>query len=528
MSKQYEVIVVGAGHNGLLVAGYLAKAGLKVCVLEKKSRIGGSTSTEEATLPGFKHDLGGTMHSAIQGNPVIANDELGLIKKYGLEYVYPDITAANVFDDDTAVVFWHSVDQTCQEIAKFSERDAVAYKQFIEYALPMMPLLGSGMYNAPPAFGQMIAQLDQNPAGRELIRFMTMSAWDVATQWFEHPKTMLMALKLATEPMVGCEEKGTGVYLLLSLPAHHVGRAGFPKGGSQALPDSLARCIQANGGDVLTNQDVVTIKTQNGRATGVITAGGEEYSASRAVVSNVDPRISLIEWLDTPLSSDLQGKLQRILEPSFSGMMQAIALNEAPNYKAGGACNDAVVVEPLPTSVEDFRRMFDDLRYGIIPQKGLAPFVVCPTLADPSRAPEGKHVLYLWHYMPYNLKNGGHQAWTEVGQQAADTVLDYFSKFTTNMGPDNILKRTIITPHDYPKWNNNLVNAGIVGFGAFLSQSYAYRPIPEMGQYRTPVQGLYLSGQSAHPGGAIIGGGRATAQIMCQDLGIDFDDIIDV
>ena len=530
MSQQYDVIVVGAGHNGLLVAAYMAKAGLKTLVLEKEKWLGGATSTAEATLPGFKHDLGGTMHSAIQGNPVIANDELGLKKKYGLKYLYPEMSAANIFEDGTSITFWHSIDKTCDEIAKFSQHDAEAYKKFNEMAIPMLPLLGAGMFSAPPAFGQMIAQFDQNPIGRELVRFLMMSGWDVANQWFTHPKTLATALKISTEAMVGPEEKGTAMYMLLGIPFHHIGHAGFPEGGSVELPKAIVRCIEANGGCVLLDREVVTIKTKGGKAVGVVTADGEEYSASRAVVSNVDPRISLLKWLDTPLSADIQRKLNAILEPLFSGMMQAIALNEAPVYigDPDSGVNKAVVVEPLPMSVTDLRQMFDELRYGQVPTKGYAPFVVVPTKIDPSRAPEGKHVLYLWHYMPYNLADGGHNKWDEIKVEVADKVLNEFRKYAPNVTDDNILGRRILSPNDYPKWNNNLVNGAVVGFGGYLSQSYGYRPIPEMGQYRTPVKGLYLSGQSTHPGGAIMGGGRATAQIIFQDLGIDFDDVIEV
>jgi len=530
MGKQYDVIVVGAGHNGLLVAAYMAKAGLKTLVLEKEKWLGGATSTAEVTLPGFKHDLGGTMHSAIQGNPVIAKDELGLKRKYGLKYLYPEMSAANVFEDGTSLTFWHSVDKTCEEIARFSPRDAEAYKKFNEMAIPMFPLLAQGMYSAPPTFGQMIAQFDQNPLGRELVRFLMMSAWDVAKQWFTDPKIMSTALKISTEAMVGPEEKGTALHMLLGIPFHHIGHAGFPEGGSVELPKAIVRCIEANGGEVLLDREVVTIKTKGGKAVGVVTKDGEEYLASRAVVSNVDPRISLLKWLDTPLSSDIQGKLNRILDPLFSGLMQAIALNEAPKYNVEpwSGANDAVVVEPLPSSPTDLRQMFDELRYGRVPTKGYAPFVVVPTKIDKTRAPEGKHVLYLWHYMPYDLENGGHNHWDEIKTDVADCILNVFAKYAPNVSGDNILGRYILSPNDYPKWNNSLVNGAVVGFGAYLSQSYAYRPIPEMGQYRTPVQGLYLSGQSTHPGGAIMGGGRATAQIMFQDLGIDFDDVIDL
>jgi len=183
------------------------------------------------------------------------------------------------------------------------------------------------------------------------------------------------------------------------------------------------------------------------------------------------------------------------------------------------------MVEPLPW-FEDFRRLFDDLRYGEIPTKAMAPFVVCPTVLDPSRAPAGKHVLYVWQYQPYSLKDGGPSQWDSIKERVADQVMEYFSRYTTNMGSGNVLKRTVISPRDLERMNPNLVNGSVLGPGAYLYQSFAYRPIPELGRYKTHIEGLYLSGQGTHPGGSICGGGRAMVQVLMQDLGIDFDRVI--
>lgn len=528
MSKQYDVVVVGAGHNGLIVASYIAKAGKKVCVVEKNSFIGGATNSVEVTLPGFKHDIGGIVHHVIRANPLLRNDELGLYSKFGLKYVIPEMHTANVFADGTTLTFHESVEATCQQIAQFSQKDAVAYKKFIEWCEPMMPLLNTGMFQAAPDFGSMISTLDKTPVGRELIRVMFMSAWDIATQWFEHPKTLMKVLKVSTEVMIGPEEKGTGLYLLTAVPGGHLNGGALCVGGSGALAKALGEALNYYGGTIMTNSEVVKITTSGGKATGVVLASGEEIFAKEAVVANVDPRISLNKWLDEGvLEQDFKNKVDRIQDPMFSGFMIAAALDEAPRYIGNGDAHKATFVEPLPTDLTAFREMFYDLKLGRMPKKeGMAPFVVVPTEHDPSRAPKGKHVLYLWHYVPYELADGGKEKWPEIKEKFADTLMDYYFSFTTNMTRDKVLKRTCFTPIELEQFNNNIVHGGVCGPGAYIYQMYSYRPIPELGHFKTPVKNLYLSGMSMHPGGSISGGGRAAAQAILEDLGIDFDDVI--
>lgn len=524
---EHDVVVIGAGHNGLIIAAYLAKAGLNVCVLEQQSYLGGATSTQEITLPGFKHELGGIDHALIQANPLIRNDELGLKSKYGLKYINPKISVMNLFPDDTEMGLYADLDKTCASIAQYSQKDADAYRKFYEMSAPMVDMLVGGMFNAPPPYGALMAQLDQSPIGQELLRSLMMSAYDVINQWFEHPKTKLKLLKYMSEPLVGPEERGTAIYLFVLIPMNHTYPLGMPEGGSGMLAKALADCIEDYGGTVKLNSKVKTIKTKAGRASSVVLESGEEFKAKRAVVANVDARVTMLQLLEGQLDSELKEKIKRIQDPTFTGVLQAIALNNAPEYKASKDAREAFIVEPLPW-LDDFRRMFDTLRYGELPSSktGMAPFVVTPTVHDPTRAPQGKHTLYLWNYAPYWLKDGGPAKWDQIKEKFADDVLEWLRKYSTNMGPENILGRKIISPLDFARMNPNLVNGAVLGPGAFMYQFFSYRPIPELGQYRTPVEGLYLSGHATHPGGCIAGGGRATVQVIMSDLGIDFTDVI--
>ncbi len=447
MSKEFDVVVVGAGHNGLVTAGYLAKAGLKVCVVEKNSFPGGSTNTQEVTLPGFKHDVGATFHVWIQSNPLIANDELGLISKFGLEYVTPPAYSSNVFPDGTALVVYSDVNKTCEEIAQYSPEDAVAYRKFFEKTAPLIPLLQQGMFNPALSYGPMMAQFESFPEGKWLADCMFKSCWDVAHDWFKHPKTLMKVMKTPTEAMVAPEEKGTGLLLPLMLTASHLVPAKMGKGGTVALINALLKCIDFYGGTVQLNSEVVKIKTSGNKVTGVILASGEEINASKAVISNVHPKLSINKWLDSGLvDDDIRSKVDRIQQASYSGLYIAAAMDKRPEFKAGPNVNDGGFIEFLPDNLDDFRALYDDLKYGRLPSKERMSVMVCiPTEFDPSRAPEGKHVLYAWQYVPYNLADGGPKKWAEVKEGFADQMMEQFFSYTTNMSEKDILKRTVLS-----------------------------------------------------------------------------------
>jgi phytoene dehydrogenase-like protein len=363
MSQEHDVVFIGAGHNGLTAAGYLAKAGVDVCLVEKESLVGGAVTTQEVTLPGFKHDLGGMAHAFIQSNPLITGDELELQSRFGLKYIYPEAPYATVFPDETALVIYADLDRTCQSIAQFSEHDADAYRRFYEMSQPLVSLLTTGLFAPPPSYGTLMAQLDQSPIGQELIRSMSMSAYDIVNLWFEHDKTKLHLTKYVTQPLVAPEESGSSIYLFLLVPLMHQYPQGLPEGGSGMLTQALARCVEAHGGTILLDSAVTKVDVQGGRAVGVTLASGESVRARKAVVSNVDPRVLFTEWVAPELTDpDLRRQLANIRDPSFCGIMQHIALNEAPNFKAGPEVATGYCMEPVPW-LEDFRRLFDDLRY---------------------------------------------------------------------------------------------------------------------------------------------------------------------
>lgn len=524
MAKTHDAVIVGAGHNSLIVAGYLAKAGMDVCVLEKNSYIGGGVTSPEVTLPGFKHDLCATMHGFIQPNPVIKNDELQLQAKFGLKYLYPENNASIVFPDDSYLVFAKSLDKTCDSIAQFSQKDADTYRSFHDWSAKLLDMLTTGMYNPPPSMGAFTAMLDQSDDGRELLRALNMSALDISREFFESERLQIAMTRFTSETMMSPKTAGTGIMLFMFIPMVHKYGWAIPEGGSGELSNSLGRCIEAHGGTIITDSYVKKIKVKNGKAVGVILESGEEIMAKKAVVSTAHVQRLFSELLagETAVPDDIRKKVARTQASDYAPINAHYALHEAPKWKAGEDCGRSIIVEICPW-MEDYLKGFDDYFYGY----PVTNASLCATQSqfDPSRAPDGKHTLYLYHYEPYNLKDGGPSKWDEIKEEVADGCLETVRKHTTNMGPENILKRYVMTPLDFERYNPSFVKGDFMHLGAQMYQYFGNRPIPLM-NYKTPIDGLYMCGPSTHPGGAVVGGGRAAVQVVMADLGIDFEKVI--
>lgn len=525
MSNVYDIVVVGSGHNALSAAAYLASAGLSVKILEKNDWYGGGVVTREVTAPGFKHDLHSTGHIFIQANPLILNDELGLMSKFGLEYVKPEAYFGCIFEDGSSLVTYTDLDKTCAAIAEHSPRDAVAYHLFVEKCQRMLSLFTMGLFNPPSSYGSFMAVLDQSPEGRDVIGEMHRSSYDIITSIFENDKVRMHFLKWAGESMQGPEVKGTGINLYLMCGLTHTHPNGLPVGGSGALSDALVRCIEHHGGELMTGCNVKKLITSGGRATGVVLDNGQEYHAKQAVIGSIHPHL-LNDFIDGDLDENLQLNLKRVQPASYSAMNTHYALKEAPIYKAGPEIGNCFAVETHRGNLMKMREMFDDLRYGRIP-KDLSLLAITNTNHDPSRAPNGQATLYLYHFMPYDLAEGGASRWDDIKDEVADRLLEELQSVTTNMGSDNIIARYVDSPLDVERQTPSFQRGDILGAGMYLDQLLGRRPTPEIADYTVPgLDAFYLCGPFMHPGGGVIGGGRPVAIKMMSDLGIDFQSAI--
>ncbi|MGI6216738.1 MAG: phytoene desaturase family protein [Coriobacteriales bacterium] len=528
----YDAIVIGAGQNGLTTAAYLAKGGFDTLLLEAEDHIGGRTYTTELTVPGFKHDLAATGFIFGLGSPCIQQDELGLIGKYGLDLNLcpPERPAVvNVFQDGTVLPVWDNIDRMCEEIAKYSKHDAVAYKKFYEYVSPMVGMMQMGMNAAPPSMGALFAELDTMPLGKELIKALFMSAYEMIEPWFEDERTMVYLLNYASEALVDPFEGGSALYVLTLVATQHIpgSTAGFPRGGMISLVNALQQSILDNGGTILKNSPVNKIITKDGRAVAVETEGGEVYHANKAIISTIHPKLTMNEWLDTPLDEGLRDEIDRIQDPSAVGFMTHIALDHDPVFIGENPVTQVGTEMCLiTTKLDEYIQFWTDVRKKQLPDPKARIMSLISTRADPARAPEGKAIQALWVFVPWDV-NGDANNWDTLKEDYSARSYDAFCTYTTNMTRDDILGSKIMSPLDYSRVDKAAYHGAVMGAKAAMYQYMAYRPVPELGQYRTPVEGLYLGGENTHPGGGVTLGGRSVAQTVLEDCGIDFDDVVD-
>ncbi len=524
-AAKHDVVVIGGGHNGLTAAAYLTKAGVDVCVLEKQDKVGGGAVTWELSLPGFKHDpAASVIQPLLLTNPLIYNDELGLKSKYGLKIIVPsDIQSAIVFSDGRALILYRDIDKTCKSIEQFSKRDAEVYPKFCEASAKALKAGLANYFSPPPSFGTFVSFLEASEEGRELLRVILGSAQDVVEDWFECEQMKILLYSMANEVDLGPREGGGAIYAFGFPLIHQVGLP-LPEGGAGALSEALAACIHDNGGTIRVSSSVKAVKIEAGEAIGVVLDSSEEIIAKKAIVSSVNVKQLFLEMLKPEEQpADFQTKVRRLRHKEGANMSVVYALNEAPKYKAGGDVNRAVQIFISP-SIEEYLRVCEGYTYGT--PSARMPLVAVQTILDPTRAPEGKHTMRIYHREPYDLKEGSPGMWDEIKQDVADGMLATLRKHTTNMGPENILERYILSPLDIEREFPAMLHGDGSHISSCLSQKFGNRPMIGWGHYRTPVKKLYMCGPSTYPGGSVICGSRAAVQVIMEDLGIDFKKVV--
>ncbi|AYN97019.1 NAD(P)/FAD-dependent oxidoreductase [Pseudomonas sp. LTJR-52] len=521
--SQYDIVAIGGGHNGLVAAAYLAKAGKKIIVLERKSYVGGGVSTRQLNTPGFWHDEHSSVHIMIQGNPLLTQDELGLKSRFGLEYNYSDIPHATVFDDGSSIITYRDLDKTCESISKVSPRDAEAYRRLATKAIELIPMFLSGFYSPPLPMGAMVAMLDQSQEGRELLDAMQRSTLDIVDNAFENDKVKIHLLRVIAENLQMPDELGTGMGVYVFVGIMHAYGVSQPVGGSGKLSEALARCITHYGGEIRCEAEVRKVIMSGGRAIGVELADGERIEACDAVIGALHPHV--IKRFVDGLDPGVVARAERATLAPFSLFVSHYDLHRQAEFYAGPDVGRATMLTMLSTDkLSEMLDDFDELRRGRVSQRRLVAGGD-ESINDPTRVPPGKGMFHGMTFAPYSLAEGGAARWDEYKEEFGDLSLAAYRKFVKNLTPDNIIARTLCSPLDLERSSpNSMVKGDVHGVAPYFYQCFAHRPTPDLGRLSVPgVEGLYLVGPFMHPGGGVFGAGRATAIKIFDDLDIDFD-----
>jgi beta-carotene ketolase (CrtO type) len=528
MPNPYDAIVIGAGHNGLTCACYLAKAGLKVLVLEQYHTVGGMTVTEEETLPGFWSDIHASGYQLANLSPV--PHELGLLNRY--ELIEPEIPFSHAFPNGRIISVHRDFEKTAREIARYSLKDAETWRSLMKRFLAQKDAIAASMYSPPPPFPAAAADFAASPAGMEAYRFSMQSVRSWANQTLDAEATKTLFGSFATFLGASPDDAG-GAELgwLFASVLQNVGN-NLVKGGMNRVTLALAEYLQAQGGEIRTNVCVEKILGDAKLATAVRLTSGEEIPVSQLVVSNVDPGHLVLDLLGPGMvGKEIVEKMEQY-EWGDSVFVMFVALDSPITYNAGAAARQSAHVHLTEPSLDFLARIYLQCRGGALPS---APMIVSwnDSAIDPSRAPAGKALMkFVVLSVPYAITGDATgrisaRTWDQAREPYADYLIDLI---TNNYIPDlkpKILKRVAHSPVDISRKITSAVR-GTLGQGAFLPyQNGSLRPIPELGQYTTPVPNVYLCSSGSHPGpGVSMAPGRNAAQVIFGDLGLDFKSVV--
>ncbi len=514
---QRDIIIIGGGHNGLVTAFYLAKAGYKPLVIERNAQVGGAAVTDEFH-PGFRCST--LAHAAGPILPSVLRDMQ--LENHGLRLITPEVCVTALSPEGRALSLYQNVGKSAQEIAAFSKKDAAKYPEFAQSLGKIGKVIGEALATTPPdidhpSSGDLWSMLKTGRAIRKLgkrdmfrlLRWGPMAVADLASEYFE---TELLRAVIATRGVFGTFlgpwSAGSALVLLIRAAGdpHPAGSATLAAGGMGAVTQAMASAAKAAGAEIRTGAEIIEIRVQNGAATGVLLSTGEEIHA-KVVVSNADPKRTLLKLTDpTHLSPDFVQRLQHYRGNGTVAKVN-LALSGLPTFTAlkNGDAGPLKGRIHIGNEIDYLERAFDESKYGNFSRQPYLEATI-PSLTDPTLAPEGKHVMSIYmQYAPYKLKGD----WEEQRKALGQTVVQTLAQYAPNL-PKLILTHQIITPLDLEE-KYGLTGGQIFHGELALDQFFTMRPLLDWARYRTPVEKLFLCGSGTHPGAGLTGGSGANA-----------------
>jgi phytoene dehydrogenase-like protein len=515
VSAEADFVVAGAGHNSLITAAYLARAGYEVVVLDARSIPGGGAASEEMLGPGYLIDSCSTGHTLIQTNPLLVDDELDLIGRHGLTYVEPDPFSHVVFPDGEQLTMWLDRERSCEELERFSRHDAEAYRRMLDDYDAVKHLFAASRFN-PPGFGPSLDEmLAEHPDASRWRRRRMMSAWDVIRHEFESDHVRSFMLWQAFQTLVPVDSPGSGPLAYSIVFGRQRRGWTIPLGGSGQLTEALVRSIRDHGGEVLCERPVAQLVLEDGRCVGVETEAGEVFTAREGVVSTIHVK-HLVEMAPREAWGEDFVYGVETYDVGISGFAFYMATTGAPTFSTrdGPQCAVSAGLVGWPQQILDHGRRVRD---GIYDPDPAWLLIATPTLADPSRAPEGHHTVKFLSGQGWKLPPG-EASWDALKQRQAERQLERVRRYASGLSDDAIRASLVKGPFDIERSNRHMIRGAFHGGDRGLAQSGALRPVPGWGQHRMPIEGLYQTGGTTHPGGSITGApGRNAAIVILAD-----------
>lgn len=518
-SEIYDGIILGSGHNSLVLQAYLCKAGLKVLCLERRNVAGGGLTTmEDPKHPGFLHNTHSFYHRSLNQMPWYKDLDL---ERHGAIYIEEDFNVALLLANGESLDWWTTFEKTVASFEKFSNKDAQTLRHWRERFLPIVEKILIPESQSPPMpEDQRTELLKKSPEGRLLLETSVLSPMEFVLKEFEHPTIQAGLLFFNGLREVDLRCKGFGHHIPALLASN--GKAQICKGGSAALAQALVSVVVANGGEIKLRAEPKRILVENGKAVGVETAAGEIFHARHFVASGLNPQQTFLELIGQNFVPKEWRKKAAAFQYNLIAPLFAlnVNLNAPPKYKAMEINPDLDKALMVILGLEHFRQYPEIVDHH---EKGTIPSTVmwgsCPTVFDPSQAPLGKHTAFMWEKLPYRL-HGNAGNWDKEKDLHGEQMLDLWIKYAPNLQHDVIdwfTRSALDTERTFPN-----MQSGDLLVGGFTNGQVGYhRPFPGAGHYRGHLKGLYLCGSACHPGGNITGlPGYNCAQIIFSDLNL--------